>query len=253
MQLKIMTFNLRTSRATGDGINWFPHRKPYILNVINKHAPHLIGFQEVDDCILSFLRESMLDTYEIVACGRDSTLRGECVAIAYRRDTFVCIKSETFWLSPTPDVIASSYGGDQSVCPRVTTWALLKANDIDEPFVFANTHFDHEGRMARLRSAEQMSAFFDGIKYPAFFTGDFNATPNQPTIKKLTEILTDLSADIGPTFHNYGKTDYTPVKIDYIFTTLTAPKYSTELITDGPFDGVFPSDHYPVVTTIEYK
>ena len=253
MKLKIMTFNLRTSVATCDGINCFENRKPHILNVINKHSPDLIGFQEVRDDMLDFIRRSLSDTYETVACGRDANLHGECTAIAYKRDAFVMIKCETFWLSPTPDVPASTYGGDQSKCPRVTTYAVLKANEAQKPFLFANTHFDHEGKNARLEAARQMTDFFAKSPYPIFFTGDFNDEPDSAPIKMLCESLTDLTTNVGRTFHNYGRCKEMPMKIDYVFTSVKDIEYSAELVSDGPFDGIYPSDHYPVLVTAEYN
>ncbi|MBR2466280.1 MAG: endonuclease/exonuclease/phosphatase family protein [Clostridia bacterium] len=253
MKLKIMTFNLRTSNAKSDGINSFENRKPYIKALITRHAPHLIGFQEVTDDMLAFLRGELSCAYEIIACGRNENCRGEGVTLAYRRDDFVAVKSETFWLSPTPNDPGSTYGGDQSSCPRITTYVKLKADGADTPFIFANTHFDHLGENARVLEAEQMSEFLKKDLCPVFLTGDFNDFPTSAAIRKLGETLTDLTSDVGATFHNFGAPDYTPVKIDYIFTNIKAPTYTSELISDGPFNGVYPSDHYPVLATIEYN
>ena len=253
MQLKIMTFNLRTSFAKGDGKNSFSERKPNILSVITQHAPDLIGFQEVTDEMLRFLRESLSSEYEIISCGREHDLHGEGVTVAYRRNGFTALRYETFWLSPTPEIFGSTYGGDQSSCPRVTTYVVLKADGVSEPFVFANTHFDHKGEIAKLRSAEQMTSFFEKCSYPIFFTGDFNSQPDDAPILRLKEILTDLTEDVGGTFHNFGAQGYEPIKIDYIFTSIQEPLFHSELVTGGISDGVYPSDHYPVVSTVEYN
>ena len=82
--------------------------------------------------------------------------------------------------------------------------------------------------------------------------GDFNDEPDSAPIKMLCESLTDLTTNVGRTFHNYGRCKEMPMKIDYVFTSVKDIEYSAELVSDGPFDGIYPSDHYPVVVTAEY-
>ena len=40
-------------------------------------------------------------------------------------------------------------------------------------------------------------------------------------------------------------------KIDYIFTDLTADKTESYRVEDAPVDGVYISDHFPVVAFVE--
>lgn len=247
-----MTFNIRTSVAN-DGINSFEFRKPHIIGVITQHAPDLIGFQEVTDDMLVFLRDAIREEYEIIACGRNRDYRGECVAIAYKRKKFICISQETFWLSDEPNVPGSTFGGDQSRCPRVTTWARLKPDGYDGTIAFVNTHFDHEGENARLLAAKMMRDLFERINVPFFLTGDFNCYPDSAPIKLLSESLCDLTFGLEGTYHGYAKADFTPTKIDYIFTSIKAPIYTSLVVKYGPFDGVYPSDHYPVLSTVEFE
>ncbi len=250
MKLKIMTFNIRVSGAD-DGKCSFPYRKHLIKEVISQHAPHLIGFQEVTDEALAYLRSAISDAYEIIACGRERGLHGESVAIAYKRDAFVPIKSETFWLSPTPNIPASTYGEDQSSCPRIATYALLKPEDGQVPVIFMNTHFDHQGVKARLLEAKQMLALIKACDYPVFLSGDFNMRPDTAEERLLSSSLTDLTQASGGTFHFFGRENYTPVKIDYIFTSARVISSSCEVITTHTDDGIYPSDHYPVMVTVE--
>ena len=46
MELKVMSFNLRTDTPK-DGINAFSERYPRVLEVIRNEKPDLIGFQEL--------------------------------------------------------------------------------------------------------------------------------------------------------------------------------------------------------------
>ena len=60
IKIKVMTFNLRV-KAIVDGANCFDFRKNKILKVIREEAPDVIGFQEANDEMLAFLKESLDD------------------------------------------------------------------------------------------------------------------------------------------------------------------------------------------------
>jgi len=251
MELKVCSFNLRTNTPV-DGINAFPNRRERILNTINEQAPDLIGFQEATDDMREWLREA-LTGYEIVGCGRKANYRGEAPVLAYRKNTFECFKSETFWLSLTPSIPASSYGGDQSACPRTATVAYLVPNGSNIPFVFCNTHTDHKGKTARYLASAQLIQYLSQQPYKFVLTGDFNALPDAPEIKLLTESplnIVDTTEKLGGTFHGYGKV--TPIKIDYIFTDLPCDIDRSFMIPDIPDEnGIYTSDHCPVFAYIE--
>ena len=147
MKIKVMTFNLRTDTPV-DGINKFTERVDRVKEVIANEAPDLIGFQEVADMTRKWLREALSD-YIVVGCGRGKTLNDEAMVIAYKRSCFDMISMDTFWLSTAPSLPGSTYGVDQSSCPRCTTAVVLKHDDAEKPFLFLNTHLDHKGAQAR--------------------------------------------------------------------------------------------------------
>ena len=105
--LKVMTFNLRVDSPC-DGINQFFSRTPRILKAIRDEAPDLIGFQEARDGTRAWLRDNLTD-YVVVGCGRYADYRGESAPLAFRKDKFEMVSMETFWLSSTPKVPASSF------------------------------------------------------------------------------------------------------------------------------------------------
>ena len=251
--MKFMSFNLRYDNE-GDGINAFSKRIPRVLETIEKENPDVIGFQEVLDSMRKTLRES-LKGYTTVGCGRDANYHGEAMFIAFKTDAFELIEVKSVWLSETPSVPGSKYGFDHSGCPRMYTSILLKHDDVEKPFRFINTHLDHEGAKARVLEAEQLCRDLDTYKEKFVLTGDFNATPETPEIKLITEKLShrgcvDCSADLGPTFHEFGRRSLERcIKIDYIFTDgICKNAYRVE---DFPVDGQFYSDHNAVVAEIE--
>ena len=107
--------------------------------------------------------------------------------------------------------------------------------------------------MARLFGAMQILQFISTKQEPAILTGDFNATPDAPEIKLITENkdypMTDCTADIGGTFHAFSET--LRCKIDYIFTSLACDLSQSKLYPDEPVDGIYLSDHRPVGATVE--
>lgn len=253
MEIKVFSFNIRTNTPK-DGINAFPNRKERILSTIKEHSPDLIGFQEATDDMRAWLREALSD-YDIVGCGRKANYRGEAPVLAYRKNKFECVRSGTFWLSLTPTVSGSSYGGDQSSCPRTATAAYLIPEGSNTPFVFCNTHTDHCGKNARYLASVQLIQYLSQQPYKFILTGDFNALPDAPEIKLLTENpqfpMIDTTAKLSGTFHGYGKCLPTS-KIDYIFTNFTCDLDRSLVIPDIPDEnGLYTSDHHAICSYIE--
>lgn len=253
MEVKVFSFNIRMN-TPNDGINAFPNRKNRILSTIKEHSPDLIGFQEATDSMREWLRDALTD-YEIIGCGRNTTYRGEAPVLAYRKNLFECVRSETFWLSLTPTIPGSSYEGDQSACPRTATVAYLIPQGSSTPFLFCNTHTDHQGENARYLASVQLIQYLSQQPYKFIMTGDFNATPEAPEIKLLTKNsflpMVDATEKLSGTFHGYGKCN-PPSKIDYIFTNSTCDIERSNLIDDIPDEsGLYTSDHCAVSAYID--
>jgi len=251
VKLKVCTFNLRTP-VKSDDLNYFPNRKQRILGCIAKEAPDIIGFQEAAVTIADWLRE-VLDGYIVVGCGRGKNLDEEAMLIAYRKNVFEMVSMETFWLSFAPSVWGSTYGGDQSTNSRATTAAVLKHRQGEKPFLFLNTHLDQMGKNARTYSVIQILQYIDKVKLPVIITGDMNAYPDTSEMKLFTESpyqgLVDLTTEVGPTFHGFGKRN-PESKIDYIFSNLPADPKESYAVTDIPVEGVYISDHRPVISFV---
>ncbi|MCQ2429003.1 MAG: endonuclease/exonuclease/phosphatase family protein [Clostridia bacterium] len=254
--LKFMTFNIRVA-AGCDGINMFFNRAHRVVEVIEQEKPDVIGFQEVTDEMRAWLRDR-IPGYTVQGCGRGRDYHGESMLLAYRTDDVEMISLDNLWLSPTPRVPGSRFTGDQSPCPRMLTTVLLKHNALDTPFRFINTHLDHEGRQARYLGSMELVQLISTYPERFVLTGDFNATPETPEIKLITEALkdraphgaVDCTAGLGTTFHAFGKLPNGP-KIDYIFTDGLCK--SSYVVEDIPVNGQYYSDHYAVVAEIDLE
>ena len=255
-KLKVMSFNLRVEAPAHDGINDLPNRKGRILDAINTEAPDLIGFQEARDGTRAWLRDTLSD-YVVVGCGRYGEYRGESAPLAFRKDKFEMVSMDTFWLSSTPKIPASTYeGSDQSECPRIATAVVLKPIESNQLLLFINTHTDHLGSMSRTLASAQLLEYASQKGIATVITGDFNATPDTCEIKMMTANkafpMVDATALIGPTFHAFGKIPAEEcVKIDYVFTNLPTDLNEAYALSNQPIDGIYISDHCPVVAFVE--
>jgi endonuclease/exonuclease/phosphatase family metal-dependent hydrolase len=254
--LKIVTFNLRCVWE-GDGINGFVDRGPGVVEKIRSVRPHVIGFQEGIERSVAYLREN-LPEYEIVFNQRNADLCGEGMATAYLRGEITLLSSDFFWLSETPDEPGTSYKG--SGCPRLCQHALLRRESDGMLFRFYNTHLDFINDDIRFSSMKQILSFAAAdhtrfAKTPVFLTGDMNALPNEESMKLAGSFepfaMTDLTKDVGDTFHGYGDPEKL-CKIDYVFADAeTAKRPSSARRWTEEKNGVYLSDHYPVEVDIE--
>lgn len=256
-KIKIMSFNLRVEAGI-DGINHLDNRKGRILETIATEAPDLIGFQEARDNTRAWLRDTLTD-YTVLGCGRYADYRGESAPLAFRKDKFELVSLDTFWLSSTPKIPASLYdGSDQSDCPRIATAVVLKPIESSELLLFVNTHTDHQGSMSRTLASAQLLEYMSNKGLPCVLTGDLNALPDSTEIKMLSANkafkLTDCTSELGGTYHGFGKLQGDEAwKIDYVFTNMPTDVSESYALSDQPIDGIYISDHCPVVAFVEAK
>ena len=257
--IRTMSWNIRCF-SLRDGLDAWPHRKDWAADLIQRTRPDIVGLQEVVKSQMADLQERLKE-YDSYGVGRDDGgTRGEFAPIFFRRDRFRLLQKSTFWLSKTPDKIASR-DWDAAIT-RIASWVRLEDRETGNKLLFVNTHFDHRGTVARLESARLLrrrlkSTFAD---HDVILTGDFNALPSAPPIAALTE-ETDQprwfdtrqlsrAKYTGPDSTWSGFRAVQPGRrIDYIFVTagIQVEKHTT---LDEQRNGRFPSDHLPVVAEI---
>ncbi len=249
---KIMTWNIRYNNP-GDGINAWPNRKEKIFTLLKDINPAIICLQEALDDQVKDVAQA-LPGYAWAGVGRDDGgMKGEYVPVFYQKDKFKLIKSGYFWLSETPD-IPGKLGWD-AACPRMVTWLILVGKSKDTLAVF-NTHFDHIGVTARIRSAELLVHAADSIagNHAVIITGDFNATPSDTPYPIITGagfhdsriISTSTPQGPGYTFTGFPTSGKPGHRIDFIFVRKTKP-VKTHQTNDESYQGSYLSDHLPVI------
>jgi endonuclease/exonuclease/phosphatase family metal-dependent hydrolase len=258
--ISVMSFNIRLNTSS-DSLNAWPYRKDKVSSQVLYHAPQVLGVQEALPDQMNDLRTA-LKQYKSIGGGRDNgTDKGEASAIFYDTTQLTALASGMLWLSETP-AVAGSKGWDASY-PRVITWAKLKHKKTGKQFVAFNTHFDHMGKVARRESAHMVLKTVKEIagKLPAFFTGDFNATPDDEPIQVITDKnntlhLIDAKAvtvhpHYGPTgtFNAFKNKETNDQPIDYIFLKGNW-KVKNHATLSQTWGGRFASDHFAVLALL---
>ncbi len=253
---KLMTYNIKYDN-TSDTVNNWNDRKEKMVELLKHYEPAFIGMQEVLINQLEYL-DTALPDYNYVGVGRDDGKeKGEFSPILYDAKNYKLLKSETFWLSETPEKI--SVGWDASM-ERICTYGLFEDSKTKEKIYIFNTHFDHRGVKAREESVKLILKKIKEINtenLPLVLMGDLNLRPDQEPIKILKENL-DEGQEItrkpfyGPagTFNGFDDRplDY---KIDYLFVkNLKVETYRH--IDDRMDNNKHISDHLPVLATVSW-
>src|SRR6056297_2032192 len=159
--ITIMSYNIRYDNPD-DGINAWPNRQDHVAEIMaDIYSADIIGVQEALKHQLDDLQARM-PGYSWVGVGRDDGRdKGEFSPIFYKTDRFDLIATNTFWLSQTPDR-PGSRSWDAAIT-RIATWARLSDHESGREFYVINTHFDHRGEEARVKSAQLITEFIGGL------------------------------------------------------------------------------------------
>lgn len=251
--INVGTFNLRMD-TPNDKENAWPNRKEMVKSLLLYHEFDIFGTQEGFKHQLDGILET--GNYAYIGVGRDDGEdAGEHSAIIYDKNRFKVLDSGNFWYSETPDVPGK--GWDAVCCNRICSWGKFQDTVSGKEFYFFNSHYDHEGKVARRESSKLLLKKMKEIVGTSTFfcTGDFNAKPDDEPIQILyADGLLNDSKKVSrqPTYGPEGTfTAYkfdAPMKnrIDYIFVSadVTVNKYG--VLTDSQY-GRFASDHFPVL------
>ncbi|MBD3221559.1 endonuclease [bacterium] len=267
--LRVMSFNLRYGTAA-DGDHAWPQRRDLVRETIAAFDPDLLGTQEC----LAFQRDELadwLEGYAVEAAGRDDGREaGEMCASFHRTDRLERLDGGTFWLSETPDVVASQSW--DAALPRIATWLRLRERASGTEILWINAHLDHAGPRSRRESARLLHRWLAANAAGAMLvvTGDFNAPasddadavhrilrgdPETPLLVDTWEVAPAGSGEQpgaadqpAGTFHGFTGTPR-PARIDWVLATPSAAVLAAAIDRTG--DGErWPSDHFPVTAVL---
>jgi endonuclease/exonuclease/phosphatase family metal-dependent hydrolase len=254
-----MSYNIRYDITTSNASPW-TERHTAIAGQIKRFDADIIGMQEV----LDHQREQLLTDlpgFVSIGVGRDDGQKaGEYAPIFYKEERYGLMNSGTFWLSPTPDV--PSKGWDAAL-NRICTYAQFFDLESKESFWVFNTHFDHVGEVARMKSSElilqKIQEVTNGKRQAVIFCGDLNLNDDHPTITFLQSQMKDallvsqqVKSNMNSTFNNFVLENEASKRIDYIFTNKKLAVLTFETIVER-FGVSYPSDHFPIFVSLKFK
>jgi endonuclease/exonuclease/phosphatase family metal-dependent hydrolase len=235
--LKILSYNIRH----GEGLDMILDLSRS-ERIIKSQSPDLCGLQEVDNFCL---RTDSIDQTDYLA-----------------QKTFMTGTFGRFM-----DFQGGEYGMATLIAkPVISTKVLHLPDGKDEPrssivheiqiakgctIVFANVHFDwvdgNEGSANRLNQAQALIKYIDALDRATVITGDFNCTPDSPTMQYFTEqgFVFVQKGDDNLSFQGNSK-----VEIDHVIYRnagdVKFEKKSIQLIEEP-----LVSDHRPLVAELK--
>ena len=254
-QTSIMSYNIRYDNPK-DGENWWELRKDEVNELLNYYRPDFIGIQEAMPNQIKYIEESLVN-YNYIGHGRDGkNTASEGTPIFYNTSKYELLYEKIFWLSETPEKVSKGWDANLN---RIAVYGVFISKTTKDTLNVFNTHFDHIGEFARIKSAELLLEIIElkqlSIK-KLILMGDFNALPNKKPIKILKMQLNDsygvgkypVYGPIG-TFNEFKTERILNDRIDYIFTKNIKVK-SYRCIDDKRRNNLYPSDHLPILIKI---
>lgn len=282
--LHVMSLNIRCDIGEGDTSpghpDYWPGREPLVEKFLALNKPDILGVQELMGHQISAVQRGLSFGYESFGRSRDHDINGERCSIFYNSERLQLKSWNQFWLSDTPQVVASKSWGN--MIPRVVSWGLFYDRVTGREFTLANTHFDHlftgsefpmrKGQVdpsfdnSRIKSAELINTTFAG-NTPAILMGDFNSHhsgskghelyPGTKVHDVLTSHFNDTFDSVDNhqnpaygTFNNYQAPDLDAARIDWILAT---PDIAVKETITHTFNvnGRYPSDHLPISAKLQ--
>jgi endonuclease/exonuclease/phosphatase family metal-dependent hydrolase len=268
--IRVISFNVRGSSRDARKKNAWRNRAALNVATIERHAPDVIGLQEAQRGNLDVYRKRLPRYAHIHGPRYGNTIPYDFNTILFDPERLEPLDSGGFWLSETPEKYSKSW---LTRVARSATWALFRVLETGLSFLHLNTHLDHVSALARreaskliVRRVVEISER-TSIDPPTVVTGDFNSRPGNPVHRTFTEsgfVDTYLAAgneEGANTYHAFRGASYRdahphrgPRRIDWIL--LKDPKgrlrVKSHRIIHDENDGLFPSDHYPILVELEF-
>lgn len=251
------SFNIHYITPNRDDFNW-PDRRDAVRQVIGEMNADILAFQEMEtfeggdanqrnlqlDWVLEHYPE-----YTVGAYG-DAEEFPITQPILFRTERFELLDQGWFFYSETPEVIYSRTFNDSY--PAFTSWVLLHDTRSGHDIRVVNNHFDYARGGNRRRSAQLVADYVEphlAANEPVVVLGDFNAPAFWSPMPYLKRQGLNLVEPSGGTHHFNRGWALIPA-IDHILISKDLEALGEiERYTDA-YDGVYPTDHYPIKATL---
>lgn len=261
-ELRIATYNIQYDDIGSPVASWAA-RRTIVQHLLDSCRFDVFGSQEpmtyqVEDIT------ALCPQYAWVGESTDSVAdpaRRHHNPVFYRPDRLTVLDRGAFWYSDTPSV-RYSRGWDGAYI-RMCNWVEFRDRRSGRVFFVFNSHFDHIGVEAPVRSADLLLRQVAAIAgdAPAFCLADYNSDQGTETYRRLAAGLRDShdlarhrERDGWPSYnayHFYDAPVEDPRRIDHIFVSGPVDVLEWEIVTYSE-QGRYGSDHYPVAVTVRF-
>ncbi|NEO28748.1 MAG: hypothetical protein F6K03_18205, partial [Kamptonema sp. SIO4C4] len=169
-----MTFNIRGS-CKEDGVSIWENRADLNIKTIQKYAPDLLGFQELQAGNLKNYQQKLREYNYCLGKPYNREGRQLYNAIFWKANQFKVLQNNSFYLSETPEKWSTSW---ESARVRCATWVILENLERNYQVLHLNTHLDHLSVTARQEGIKlilQQLATLRENNRTVLLTGDFNS------------------------------------------------------------------------------
>ena len=261
---RVMTFNIRVDTHL-DLLNSWNSRRQIVIDILVDNDADVIGLQEALSHQVRQIQQA-LPQYSNYAAGRNNgSQKGESCAIFYRKDRFTLDDYGTFWFSDTPSIPNSKDWGN--LWPRICSWVHLIDKQTGAGFYVYNLHLDNFSQNSRKKSIKLLTRRIAARKTldPFIVMGDFNmkeynsamrylqnANHQRPYPRMMTAWQSLHSGQPGPgTRRRHFIGNSSGHKVDHISVGENTRVLEVN-IDRRKVNGSYPSDHFPVIATIQF-
>ncbi len=256
--LQVMNFNTMCDFCKGSHYFEYSQRLEKIQHIVETYQPDLISLQElrsgqhVNKIFKNLPHYQTVFSQYLLMDYADPTL-------AFNKEKFTLLDQGQFWLGPKSGDFSLGW---KIALPRQVHWVKLKFKD--KVFIFASSHLDN--RLENLiGSAKMINAFFSKFQVPILFAADTNMTTDMKEYQVLVEDLFINTFNLKESFKVKGAYQddkdlcylrkgkvFPACRVDHIL--ISQPKrwkVKEFSIDTNKYGKTFPSDHRPVILSIE--
>lgn len=250
LELNVISFNVRCISSEDTGVKSWKERSVPLAQYLLDLDADIICMQE---CGLksqyNFMKDALSDAYDVYRC-YDGKSAGNVTAL--RKDAFNVLEDEIFWLSETPQTYSIGWDAKH---PRVCHYFALQHKETGIKFNVFNTHLDHVGKIAPVRSMELITERIKACSDPCILTGDFNEDQQTQTYQIAMGVLQDTQktaavTESGRTYNRWGQNPLTGPQVDFILVSKNVTPLSFRICRERWNGTNLYSDHYAVQSVI---
>jgi endonuclease/exonuclease/phosphatase family metal-dependent hydrolase len=235
-KIRVLTYNIHH----GEDVNGKLDLQP-IASVINKVSPDVVALQEVDSATNRTKKVDQLK--ELAALTGMNFFYGKSMDYdggGYGVGILTRLPVMDSFVTRLPNFSKSE--------PRVAATVELELNN-KKRFLFSAIHLDNVKDPAeRMEQAKRVQEVFAQKHMPSILAGDFNAQPDEATMKN---IIFQLYEETDPTGQSLTFPSNQPtVKIDYV---LVCKKHLWKKKSYKIIEEKIASDHRPVLSVVQLK